>query len=190
MADGSVLGGDKLRVVNGVLQRAQVVAPEDKVNEAVQRLASALNKDFFNQSPLVICILNGGLYLTGQLLPLLDFPLRLSYLHASRYGDETRGKQLQWKARVPVSLQGESVLLIDDILDEGHTLAEIQAYCRESGAASVHTVVGIEKRHERRVAGVTAEYVGMQVGDRFLFGFGMDYQGYFRNLPAVYAVTE
>jgi len=119
----------------------------------------------------------------------LVFPLEVDYVHATRYGHETTGAHLNWTAKPRLDLQGRTVLLLDDILDEGVTLAAIADYCRQQGAARVLMAVLVEKLHLRKVTpGMRADFSGLEVGDRFLFGYGLDYKGYWRNAPGIYAV--
>ena len=136
--------------------------------------------------------MNGGLYFSGQLLRYLDFPLQLSYLHASRYGNKTRGSDLQWQTRPkPDTIRNSHILLMDDIFDEGLTLEAIDKECRKLGAKSVHSVVLTDKCHERKpLSGFRPDFAGLEVADRYIFGCGMDYQGLYRNLPAIYALKS
>ena len=83
-----------------------------------------------------------------------------------------------------------SVLIVDDILDEGLTLDAIVGYCRQQGAKEVHSAVLVEKNHARRANHISATFTGLQVDDRYVFGCGMDYKGYMRNLPEIYAITN
>jgi hypoxanthine phosphoribosyltransferase len=138
---------------------------------------------------VLLCVMNGGLIFTGQLLTRLVFPLEIDYVHATRYGHETNGATLQWTVRPQLDLKGRTVLLLDDILDEGVTLAAIADYCRQQGAIKVCMAVLVEKLHLRKVSpGMKADFTGIEVGDRFLFGYGLDYKGYWRNAPGIYAV--
>ena len=133
--------------------------------------------------------MNGGLIVTGLLLSKLDFPLQQDYIHATRYRGETSGGDLDWITEPRHSLSGRHVLIVDDILDEGLTLAAIVDYCRNAGAVSVDTVVLVEKIHDRK-QGIQANYVGLKTEDRYLFGYGMDYKGYLRNAPGIFAVND
>ena len=124
----------------------------------------------------------------GLLLSRLAFPLQLDNIHASRYRGGTRGGTLSWLSYPSLPLHERHVLIVDDILDEGYTLDGIVAHCRDAGAASVTTAVLIDKRHDRKYGGIQADVVGLELPDLYLFGCGMDYKGYWRNCPAVYAV--
>lgn len=173
-----------------VYAQANQLYSEEQVNHALDRMAAEISADLAERDPIAICVMTGGLIPAGHLLTRLNFPLHIDYLHASRYRGETRGGELHWVTRPSLPLAGRTLLVIDDILDEGLTLAAIIDYLRGQGAAAVYSAVLVEKLHERRAAGVSADYVGIEVEDRYVFGCGMDYHGYHRNLPGIYAVRE
>lgn len=172
-----------------LLQEADLLVSESEVTTAIGRMAVEISGQLKGANPIVLCIMNGGLIFTGQLLTRLVFPLEVDYVHATRYGHETAGAHLHWTVRPQLELKGRTVLLVDDILDEGVTLAAIAEFCRQQGAADVQMAVLVEKLHLRKVTpGMRADYTGIEVGDRFLFGYGLDYKGYWRNAPGIYAV--
>lgn len=170
-------------------EEADCLCTPQQVDAAIARLAGEISAQFRDKNPLVYTVMNGGLIFAGKLLPQLDFPLELAYLHATRYGMATVGTRLDWRVRPMQKLQGRHVLVLDDILDEGHTLNAILEYLRDEGAADVRSAVLVHKLHERKaLPGMRADFSGLDVEDRFLFGCGMDYQGYWRNTGGIYAV--
>jgi hypoxanthine phosphoribosyltransferase len=174
---------------NIVLADADLLVTKVEVEAAITRMAAEITDQLKDADPLLMCVMNGGLIFTGQLLTKLVFPLEVDYVHATRYGHETNGANLHWTVRPQLDLKGRTVLLLDDILDEGVTLAAIAAYCRQQGATDVLMAVLIEKLHLRKVTpGMRADFTGIEVGDRFLFGYGLDYKGYWRNAPGIYSV--
>lgn len=174
---------------NKVLAEADLLVSEAEVAAAVKRMAQEITSQLKESCPVLLCVMNGGLIFTGQLLTNLVFPLEVDYVHATRYGHETKGASLQWTVRPQLDLKGRTVLLLDDILDEGVTLAAIADYCRQQGAAEVLMAVLVEKLHLRKVTpGMRADFTGIEVGDRFLFGYGLDYKGYWRNAPGIFAL--
>lgn len=179
-----------LKDMDDVRREADCLRTADEVEAALSRMAEQITGRLAGKNPLAVCIMNGGLFVTGKLVGKLPFALELDYMHATRYGAETVGGTLNWIVKPERSLEGRTVLLIDDILDEGVTLAEIIRYCREQGAAEVYSAVLVDKIHDRKAPGVQADFVGLHVEDRFLFGCGMDIAGYWRNLPALYAMKE
>ena len=171
----------------GVLARADRLYAPGEVEAALERMAAAITRDLRGREPLVVCILNGGVVPFGKLLPQLQLPLDTDYIHATRYRGATRGGELHWLAGPAVPARGRTVLLVDDILDEGATLAAIEQRYRESGADAVYKAVLVVKQRSR-VTPISVEYAGVEVPDRYVFGYGMDYKGYLRNAPGVYAV--
>lgn len=172
-----------------VMAEADLLVSETEVVAAISRVAREITQELKESNPIVLCVMNGGLIFCGQLLTQLNFPLEVGYMHATRYGQETRGATLDWIVKPKAELQGRTVLLLDDILDEGITLAAIAEYCRQQGASAVLMAALIEKLHLRKVTpGMHADFCGIEVGDRFLFGYGLDYKGYWRNAPGIYAV--
>ena len=175
--------------IRQVMAEADCLYTEAQIEAAIDKMAVAINSELAERNPVVFCVMNGGLIFTGRLLPRLNFPLELSYLHASRYRNETSGGDLFWKAKPEVSFIDRDVLIIDDILDEGHTLGAIIDFCRHAGASNVYTAVLIDKDHQRKARpDLKADFIGLPCIDRFIFGYGMDYKGYWRNAPGIYAV--
>lgn len=160
--------------------------PGTAIQAALDRMAEEITRVLAAADPLVLVVMQGGVIPAGQLLPRLDFPLRLDYVHATRYREQTRGGELHW-LKSPPPLAGESVLILDDVLDEGITLAEIVSACYRQGAKQVYTAVVVEKRRPRQVP-LVADFIGVRVEDKYLFGYGMDYKGYLRNANGIYAV--
>jgi hypoxanthine phosphoribosyltransferase len=177
------------READAAMQQAERLFDTAQVTAAIDRMAGEIAADLGDADPLVLCVMNGGLVLGGLLLPRLDFVLRLDYLHATRYRNRTFGDDLHWRKHPEHPLAGETVLVVDDILDEGHTLAAILDYCRAEGAKHVVSAVLVEKRRARDVD-LRPDYIGLEVPDRYVFGFGMDYKGYWRNAAGIYAASE
>jgi len=172
-----------------ILLRSELIVPAVQVRAAVERVATEISARLADQHPLVLSVMGGAVVFTGQLLPLLDFPLDFDYVHVSRYGNEQQGGKVQWKVSPRENVAGRVVLVVDDILDEGETLAAIRQRVLELGAAGFHSAVFADKRIARTKA-AQADFVGIELPDRFVFGFGMDVHGAWRNLPAIYAVKE
>ena len=172
-----------------VFQSSDCLHTAAAVDAAFIQLAADIRPHLAATNPVAVCVMQGGLVTAGKLLPLLDFPLQQDYLQASRYGANTTGGQLTWLARPAAELKGRTVLLLDDIHDEGTTLAAIVADCLDAGAAAVFSAVLVNKIHNRK-RGTAADFVGLDVPDRYVFGCGMDYQGYLRNLPGIHALAE
>ncbi len=170
-----------------LLQSADLICGEEEVTGALHRIAADITRDLGTRYPLVLSVMGGAICFAGQLLPLLRFPLDLDYIHATRYGDATSGGELTWRVEPRENVRGRDVLVLDDILDGGHTLAAIRERILSMGAASFQCAVLTEK--DTGVAKpIRAEYVGLKLPNRYVFGCGMDCSGAWRNLPAIYAV--
>lgn len=172
-----------------VFETADCCYTNAQVQEAIDRIAQDITRDYKDRNPLLLCVMNGGLIFTAELLLRLPFALQYDYIHATRYAGQTRGGELNWIAESNIALQQRHVLIIDDINDEGLTMAAIVKHCREQNPLSVKTVVLVDKLHDRK-QGEPADYQGLTVEDRYVFGYGMDYKGYLRNVPGIYAVKN
>jgi len=179
----------ELNKAREIFHKAELIHSSQAVTDAVKRLAGEISAQLAEQQPLVLCVMSGATVFAGQLLPLLAFPLDFDYVQVSRYGDAIRGGQMMWKVPPPVNVKGRVVLVLDDILDEGITLAEIRASVLELGAAACFSAVFAEKETGRPKP-ICADFTGLRVPDRYVFGFGMDVHGAWRNLPAIYAMKE
>ena len=172
-----------------VLQQAELICPAEQVQAAVAHVAQEINARLADTHPLVLSVMGGAAVFTGQLLTQLEFPLDFDYVHVSRYGGGRRGGELHWKVEPGENVAGGVVLVVDDILDEGETMAAIRRHVLELGATGFYSAVFADKVTGRNKA-ASADFVGMQLPDRFVFGFGMDIDGAWRNLPAIYAVRD
>ncbi len=180
--------------VLALLQSADCLVSAADMDAAYMRLAEQVEHDWQNrlqdQIPLLLVVMSGGMIAAGKLMRGLRYPFELDYLQASRYGESTTGGELRWLARPRHSLAQRHVLIVDDIFDEGVTLRQIVAACMREGAASVRSLVAVNKIHARKVADYQPDFIGVSVEDRFLVGEGMDYRGYFRQLNGIYALTQ
>lgn len=178
--------------LSDALATARVVFDKDALEAAILRMAGEIRAEYAEDDvPLYLTVLNGGLPFAAQLafaLGELGLDLHFDYLHATRYRGQTSGSGLAWLHRPATPMHGRKVLLADDILDEGHTLLAIKQWCEDQGAAEVRIAVLAEKKHDRCVAGISADHVGVDVPDAYVFGYGMDYHEQGRNLPAIYAL--
>ena len=171
------------------LQDSDRVAGADEVRAAVLDLAARIEQRLSGAYPLVLAVMGGAVVFAGQVLPLLRFPLDFDYIHASRYGAATEGSGIRWRVSPPEGVKGRSVLVLDDILDHGETMVAIRDRLLELGAAAFHCAVLVEKVLPGPKP-ITADFVGLRIPDRFVFGCGMDAKGFWRNLPEIRAMKE
>lgn len=172
-----------------ILDTAELIYSEQMVAETLHRLATDITQLLSHQQPLVLCVMGGAVVFTGQLLPQLRFPLDFDYLHLTRYDKKMRGGEIHWQAEPKENMQNRVVLVLDDILDEGITLAAIRDKVLENGAKAFYSAVLAEKETGQSKP-FHADFVGLSVPNRYVFGFGMDIHGAWRNLPAIYAVKD
>ena len=172
-----------------VRKTAELLHDEGIMRATYDHLADQISESLADSRPLLLPVMLGGLYLCGQLMSRLDFPLEIDYLHATRYRDMLHGEDLYWRVSPSDKILGRTVLLIDDILDQGITLSGIIGNLKMAGAEDIQSVVLCCKQCTRPVE-VDVTFKGVKVPDRYVFGCGMDYKGYWRNLPPIYAVAE
>jgi hypoxanthine phosphoribosyltransferase len=174
-----------------LLKNAEEIFDQEAVQASVARMAGELNARFDHpenqEFPLVLGVMGGAVVFTGNLLPQLTFPLEFDYIHVSRYGDEDKGGAVVWKVIPRSNVVGRTVIVLDDILDEGETLAHVKQRLLDMGAAEVILAVFCDKAIGKTKP-VTADIIGITIPNRFVVGYGMDAYGYWRNLPGLWAI--
>lgn len=178
-----------LEEINHVKSTAALLYDEPSVEAAIDQMAEKINLILADRNPIFLCVMNGGMVIGGKLLTRLTIPLTVDAINASRYQNQTSGSTIEWVLKPRTSLQSRTVLIVDDILDEGITLQAIYRYCLEEGATSVYSAVLVDKMLDREKP-IQADFVGLSVENRYLFGYGMDYRGYLRNMPGIYACHD
>ncbi len=173
-----------------MLASSRILFTPAEVHQAIFSLANQLTEAFSDQKPLVLAVMGGAVVFAGQLLPLLHFPLEFDYVHVSRYGHRTEGGELNWfRALTAEQMRGRVVLVLDDILDEGETMAAIRTQVLAAGARAFYSAVFVNKQIAKSKP-LYADFVGLQAPDVFVFGYGMDVAGWWRNLPAIYVLNR
>jgi hypoxanthine phosphoribosyltransferase len=172
------------------LQNAQLIHDRAQLDAAIARMGRDIDAALAGEVPVYLSVMHGGLIFSGALALAVKTDLEFDYAHATRYRGETEGGELQWRRKPTTSLQGRTVLLADDILDEGYTLRAVRDWCLAQGAKRVLIAVLCQKLHDRTAPGIHADFCGVEVPDRYVFGFGMDYHEQGRNLPGIYALKE
>ena len=181
------MSSEYLEEAKKVMSEADLLCTKEQVEAAFDKIAAEITATLADKNPLVLCVMTGAVIPAGLLLPRLNFPLMTDYIHATRYGHNTEGGELDWVVKPHKPLKDRVVLLIDDIFDEGLTLEAIAHDCKAAGATEVYTAVLVEKIRQRRTK-LKVDFIGLEVEDRYLFGYGMDYKGYLRNAAGIYAV--
>lgn len=176
--------------LGAVLPRAEQLHRRDALEAAIARMGAGITAELDGERAVFLTVMNGGLFFAAPLALAIECDLEFDYVHATRYGEATVGGGVEWLHRPRVALAGRTVILVDDILDEGLTLAALRAHCLAAGARRVLIAVLCVKRHDRRVPDLVADFAGVEVPDRYVFGYGLDYHGQGRNLPDIYALEE
>ena len=171
-----------------VLESADEVCSAAVIARAVQRIAVDVTRVLADRNPLVLCVMGGAVVFTGQLLTRLKFPLEFDYIHVTRYGNKEQGGHIEWKVEPRADVRGRTVIVLDDILDEGETLAHVKQRLLDMGAQEVVLAVFSDK-DIGRAKPVKADYVGLMLPNRFVIGYGMDAYGYWRNLGSIWAIA-
>lgn len=171
-----------------LLDHAECIASEEEVQAVLDRLAGEITQTLADAFPLVLPVMGGAVVFAGQLLPRLRFPLEFDYLHVTRYRGKTQGGEIEWRVLPGQNVAGRSVLVLDDILDQGETLAAVRDKLLEMGATRVWSAV-LTNKANGLAKPIRADFVGLEVPDRYVFGCGMDAYGLWRNLPAIYALN-
>jgi len=175
--------GDKplIEEIRDVEARAETVFTAGQIDTAIARWAAEITARIGDANPVLLGVMTGAIVPLGVLMTRLDFPLQLDYVHATRYDGETQGGTIRWIKPPPETIRNRTVLLVDDVLDHGLTLQSIVQRCRDMQASEVLTAVLVDK-HVPHAAGLPqADFTALKTGDRYLFGWGMDYKTYLRN---------
>jgi hypoxanthine phosphoribosyltransferase len=176
--------------IQDVYDKSSQLFTTEEVEAAIDRIALDVHQELHDKNPVLLCVMIGGLVLMGNLLPRLDFPLEVDYVHATRYRGDTSGKDLHWIVKPGVNLKDRTVLVVEDILDGGITLSAIIREAKAMGAREVLTAVLLDKYQKRVEHGLPhADFVGLKVEDHYIFGYGMDYHNYLRNAPGIFVVA-
>ncbi|MFQ5659212.1 MAG: hypoxanthine-guanine phosphoribosyltransferase [Gammaproteobacteria bacterium] len=176
--------------IEQVLSEAELLYSAAEVEAAFDKMATAITRTLRDKNPLLLCPMLGAVVPTGQLLPRLGFPLQLEYIHATRYRGKTSGGNIHWIRKPQPLIHNRTLLIIDDILDEGITLKSIVDACTGLGAGEIYTAVLVDKQINKPKQFPKADFTGLSIPDRYVFGYGMDYKEYLRNCNGIYAVND
>jgi hypoxanthine phosphoribosyltransferase len=180
-----------LKEIDSLYAKSSLLYSAQDVQQSLDKMAKEIEEKIGDKNPIVVCVMTGGLVTLGHLMTRFNFHMQMDYVHATRYEGEMQGGQLKWIARPRTELKGRTVLVVDDILDAGVTLAEIKKDFLAHGASEVYTAVLIDKIRPRPEEGLQeADFVGLNIEDHFIFGFGLDYKGYLRNTSGIYQVHQ
>lgn len=176
--------------IKEVYEQSSCLYTANEIEAALDRMAINIHSKLKDKNPVILCVMIGGLVPLGNLLLRLDFPLEVDYVHATRYRGELTGGEIHWKVKPSANIKDRTVLIVDDILDGGVTLAAIIEEIKKMGASEVYSAVLVDKYRKRVPNGLKkADFVGLEVEDHYIFGYGMDYNEYLRNAPGIFVVA-
>jgi hypoxanthine phosphoribosyltransferase len=178
--------------MNEILKKSSILFKNDQIMCAISTLAKSCNENFYEveKKVTVLPVMKGAIPFAGHLIPKLNFELIIEYIHATRYLQNKGTVNLQYIYEPPVeSIINKDILLLDDILDEGITLLNLKSKLIDLGANSVMTAVLFDKNLQKRKP-LEADFVGLEVPNKYVFGFGLDFKGRGRNLPHLYSYDE
>jgi hypoxanthine phosphoribosyltransferase len=173
-----------------VRRAAREVYTAAEVRKALRAMARQIAAELKDKNPLVVAVMRGGVYTAVHLSEQFDFAHEFDFVHVSRYGTALAGGELEWIVAPKATCRGRVVLLVDDVLDRGTTLAALHAELKKMPVAELRTAVLVTKEVDAPHERPPVDYVGLRAGREYLFGCGMDYKGYWRNLTSLYAVAE
>ncbi len=182
------LDPDLKKELREVRDSAECVISSLELIKRIEHMANEMSVSLADKNPVFICILNGGLPFSAQLIRHFDFPLQMDYMHLTRYQGDLSGNEIRWIAKPQLDLKGRTVVLLDDILDSGISLETAKEFCRNEGAQQVVSAVLLKKQIDEELQIGSSDYIGFECPDRYVFGFGMDYKNYLRNLDGIYAL--
>ena len=172
------------------VENADMLISKKEIENAIDQVVSSIKSSVGNEVPVLLCVMKGGLMFASELMQRIQLPVELDYIHVDRYRNKTQGSSIHWHKEPDISLNGRLVLLVDDIFDEGYTMQELIAYCKAKGASKVLSVVLLQKVLAKKHTEIKPDFVGLEITNRYVFGWGMDYKGYWRNLTDIFAVSE
>jgi hypoxanthine phosphoribosyltransferase len=170
------------------LADADLLFDRDALESVIADMGRRIDSALDGERAVFLTVMNGALIFAGHLALAIRTDLEFDYVHATRYRGATSGSELHWLREPAADLAGRTVLLVDDILDEGHTLKAVRDDCLARGARRVLIVSLCTKQHDRLVEGIASDFNGVELPDRYVFGFGMDFHEQGRNLPGIYAL--
>jgi hypoxanthine phosphoribosyltransferase len=156
------------------------------LRERVEQLGEEISRDYVGREPVLVGVLKGSMLFLADLMRSLPVPAELDFLALTRFGG---GGRVSIAMDTELSLEGRDVIIVEDIVDTGLTLAALHRLLELRGVTSLATVTLVDKA-ARRIVDVPLEYRGFEVGDEFLLGYGLDWDGLYRNLPSLWAVMD
>lgn len=178
------------KFIQEVLDASRLLISKEQLMSAFDQMAAQATTVLKDKNPILLCVMNGGLMTMSEFAMRLNFPLQMDYLHATRYDGETHGgRTVFWRKEPSIPMKSRVVVIVDDILDGGLTLKAIEEFCKNENAKEIYTAVMLDKPSARDAGGLQkADFTGLEIPNDYVFGFGLDYKEYLRNIPGIYTV--
>ena len=174
-----------------MLSESTLLLTNKSILNKIKELGDCISKDYAEQEVVVLCIIKGAMVFCSHLMSHINADVYLDCIDVSRYGSRLEGGELVVKSNPTLNLTNRNLLIVDDMIDQGETLQFVQNYCVNQGAASIKTAVLLQKEHNRKISTeVPIDYCAFTIPDAFVFGFGIDCKGRYRNLPDIYALNQ
>lgn len=168
----------------------RVLVSEEEVDAKIRELGQQISKDYEGKSVHLICVLKGAVFMTCELAKRITVPVSMDFMSVSSYGDDTKSSGVVKIIKdLDEPLEGKDVLIVEDIIDSGRTLSYLIEILKQRKPASLRLCTLLDKP-ERRVKDVTVDYLGFNIPDEFVVGFGLDYAQRYRNLPFIGVVEQ
>lgn len=174
---------------DAILSESRVLSTGSDMRQRLDILAEQISQELAELNPVVIAVMNGGAFTAVELCRRFNFPFEFDYVHATRYGQNLVGGELSWRVPPTEGLAGRAVLVVDDILDHGHTLSALLKEFKRIGVKQLRTVV-LVARQSSDSNRPSVDYCGLTIGPGYVFGCGMDYRGYWRGLHELRIIDD
>ena len=171
--------------------KIRVLLTEEEVNEKIKKIGEQVSKDYAGKSVHMICVLKGGVFFTCELAKRITVPVSLDFMSVSSYGSETKASGIVKIIKdLDEPLEGKDVLIVEDIIDSGRTLAYLIEVLKQRGPKDIHLCTLLDKPERRVKKQVKVDYTCFTIPDEFVVGYGLDYDQKYRNLPFIGVVEQ
>ena len=163
---------------------SEIMITEEQIQKTVAELGARVTRDYKGKNPLMICILKGSSIFFTDLIRQIDLPVEIDFMAISSYGANTTSGEVRLVKDLDRSIEGRDVLIVEDIVDSGKTLAYLKRILNNRGAASIRIITLLDKP-SRRLVPLSVDYTGFEIPDAFVVGYGLDFNEKYRNLPVI-----
>lgn len=166
--------------------KKEILLTKEEIEKINIRLGEEISRDYEGKDLVVICLLKGGVMFATDLIKHIESKVFLDYLTVSSYKDEEESSgNVEIKSDISIDIKGKDVLIVDDIFDTGYTMKNIYNYLNTKSPRSLKTCVLLDKP-ERREVDFSVDYIGKEIDNLFVVGYGLDYEGFYRNIPYIF----